>query len=122
MALGWERWSLMARDISMASCLIWICIVSASMLPRKKFSGDVPLYIRPMCWSTLGTDVAVDADPDSTAFALCIEEASMAPFIGTTLTTTRFQRPTLDSAVVNAKAGCLYPNSRMQSVVMHLAM
>jgi len=29
----------------------------------------------------------------------------------TTLTTTRFRRPTLESAVVNAKAGCLYPNN-----------
>lgn len=29
----------------------------------------------------------------------------------TTLTTTRFRRPTLDNAVVNAKAGCLYPNN-----------
>jgi branched-chain amino acid aminotransferase len=29
----------------------------------------------------------------------------------TTLTRTRFRRPTLDNAVVNAKAGCLYPNN-----------
>ncbi len=64
-----------------------------------------------MCWSTQGGDLAVDADPNSTAFALCIEEASMPPFIGTTLTTTSFTRPTLASAVVNAKAGCLYPNN-----------
>ncbi len=28
-----------------------------------------------------------------------------------TLTTTRFRRPVLESAVVNAKAGCLYPNN-----------
>ncbi|MEZ5728200.1 MAG: branched-chain amino acid aminotransferase [Burkholderiaceae bacterium] len=28
-----------------------------------------------------------------------------------TLTTTRFRRPTLDCATVNAKAGCLYPNN-----------
>ncbi len=33
------------------------------------------------------------------------------PTATTTLTTTRFCRPTLDSAVVNAKAGCLYPNN-----------
>ncbi len=29
----------------------------------------------------------------------------------TTLATTRFRRPVLESAVVNAKAGCLYPNN-----------
>ena len=34
-----------------------------------------------------------------------------APESAITLTTTRFRRPTLDSAVVNAKAGCLYPNN-----------
>jgi len=28
-----------------------------------------------------------------------------------TLTTTRFHRPVLEDAVVNAKAGCLYPNN-----------
>ena len=35
----------------------------------------------------------------------------MPPFVGTTLTTTRFTRPTLATAVVNAKAACLYPNN-----------
>ena len=93
-----------------------VCIETSKIIELaeegvKKFSGNIPLYIRPMCWSTLGGDSAVDADPNSTAFALCIEEASMAPFIGTTLTTTQFTRPTLSSAVVNAKAGCLYPNN-----------
>ncbi|MCB1417024.1 MAG: branched-chain amino acid aminotransferase, partial [Nitratireductor sp.] len=54
----------------------------------------------------------VDADPDSTRFALCIEEASLAPpEASVTLTTTRFIRPTLASATVNAKASCLYPNN-----------
>ena len=33
------------------------------------------------------------------------------PEAATTLTTTRFRRPTLEVAVVNAKAGCLYPNN-----------
>jgi branched-chain amino acid aminotransferase len=36
----------------------------------------------------------------------------MAPATATaTLTTTRFRRPVLEDAVVNAKAGCLYPNN-----------
>ena len=33
------------------------------------------------------------------------------PDRATTLTTTRFRRPVLEDAVVNAKAGCLYPNN-----------
>ena len=65
-----------------------------------------------MAWSTEGGDLAVDADPDSTRFALCIEEATMASAdVGITMTTTRFRRPTLDCATVDAKAACLYPNN-----------
>ena len=64
-----------------------------------------------MCWSLEGGPAVVDAVPESTAFALCLEEAEIPPFIGITLTTTSFIRPTLASATVNAKASCLYPNN-----------
>lgn len=77
----------------------------------KKFKPGAELYIRPMCWSTEAGAMTVDPLPSSTRFALCLEEAAMPPFAGTTLTTTRFIRPTLSSAVVNAKAACLYPNN-----------
>ena len=78
----------------------------------KKFDGDNALYIRPMYWSREGGDVTVDADPDSTAFALCIEEASMPPEgVGFSVTTTSFCRPMQSMALVNAKAACLYPNN-----------
>jgi len=106
-----ERVNASTKAMGMNVCIETSKIIELAEEGVKKFSGDVPLYIRPMCWSTLGSEVAVDADPDSTAFALCIEEAAMAPFIGTTLTTTQFIRPMLSSAVVNAKAGCLYPNN-----------
>lgn len=106
-----ERVNASCHAMGMKPCMETDEIIRLSKEGVEKFSGEVPLYIRPMYWSTLGSDVAVDADPDSTAFALCIEEASMAPFIGTTLTTTSFVRPTLDCAVVNAKAACLYPNN-----------
>ena len=76
-----------------------------------KFGPGAELYIRPMCWSTESGAMTVDPLPSSTRFALCLEEASMPPFVGTTLTTTRFTRPTLATAVVNAKAACLYPNN-----------
>ena len=77
----------------------------------SKFAPGSELYIRPMCWSLEAGEMTVDPDPSSTAFALCLEEASMPPFTGTTLTTTSFTRPTLASATVNAKAACLYPNN-----------
>ena len=77
----------------------------------KKFDSKTPLYIRPMAWSTRSGHVLIDTDPDSTAFALCIEEMAMPEPKGTTLTTTRFSRPTFAVAPVNAKAACLYPNN-----------
>jgi branched-chain amino acid aminotransferase len=77
----------------------------------KKFSGDTALYIRPMYWSLEGDVTAVLANPDSTAFALCIEEASMGAPTGFSITTTRFTRPTLATNLTNCKASCLYPNN-----------
>ena len=50
--------------------------------------------------------------PEGTGFAICLEKVPMAaPEASTTLTRTRFRRPVLEDAVVNAKAGCLYPNN-----------
>lgn len=77
----------------------------------SRFNGSTPLYVRPMYWSLLGGDLAVAADPDSTAFALCIEEAPMGTGAGFTITTTRYTRPTLANNLTNAKAACLYPNN-----------
>lgn len=77
-----------------------------------KFPGNTALYVRPMAWSTESGQMTVDPDPESTRFALCIEEAAMPPADApVTLTTTRFIRPTLAQATVNAKAACLYPNN-----------
>ncbi|MDH5798131.1 MAG: branched-chain amino acid aminotransferase, partial [Paracoccaceae bacterium] len=56
--------------------------------------------------------MAIVPDGKSTAFALCLEEIPMAaPEAAATLSTTRFRRPVMEDAVVNAKAGCLYPNN-----------
>ena len=70
------------------------------------------IYIRPMYWALEGGDLGVAPKPGATGFAVCLEEIPMAPATATTtLTTTRFRRPVLEDAVVNAKAGCLYPNN-----------
>lgn len=75
---------------------------------------DQPAYIRPMYWGVdpdMSTSAIAPA-PETTGFAISLEAVPMATSEATTtLTTTRFRRPTLDSAVVNAKAGCLYPNN-----------
>lgn len=76
-----------------------------------KFASDAATYIRPMYWSREAGAMTVDADPDSTAFALCIEEAALGLPTGFAVTTTRYTRPTLADNLTNAKAACLYPNN-----------
>lgn len=77
----------------------------------RKFPAGTGLYIRPMIWAKNGTDMMVAPDPNSATFALCLEERPMPKPTGLTFTTTRFRRPTQDTATTNAKAGCLYPNN-----------
>lgn len=81
-------------------------------IARDGLKGMPDAYIRPMYWAINGGHTGVLPAQDSTGFALCLEGIPMAPAEATTtLTTTRFRRPTLDCAVTNAKAGCLYPNN-----------
>lgn len=76
------------------------------------YSADKAVYIRPMYWALDGTRLAVVPEQGPTGFAVCLEEIPMADAAATaTLTTTKFRRPVLEDAVVNAKAGCLYPNN-----------
>lgn len=78
----------------------------------KAYAPDAAVYIRPMYWGINGDITAIVPQPDETGFALCLEEIPMAPeSASATLGRTRFRRPVLEDAVVNAKAGCLYPNN-----------
>jgi len=78
----------------------------------RAYPAGTPIYIRPMYWGIDGDPTAIIPSQDATGFALCLEEIPMPPEgATTTLTTTRFRRPVLESSVVNAKAGCLYPNN-----------
>ena len=64
-----------------------------------------------MYWGIDGDETAIIPQGE-TGFALCLEEIPMAPDTASaTLTRTRFRRPVQEDAVVNAKAGCLYPNN-----------
>ncbi|MEQ9040930.1 MAG: branched-chain amino acid aminotransferase [Silicimonas sp.] len=78
----------------------------------KGFDWDAAVYIRPMYWGIDGDITAIVPNEDKTGFALCLEQIPMAKADMTArLTRTRFRRPVLEDAVVNAKAGCLYPNN-----------
>ncbi len=78
----------------------------------KAYPKDAAVYIRPMYWGIDGDSTAIIPMAQATGFAICLEEIPMAPpDASATLTTTRFCRPVLESSVVNAKAGCLYPNN-----------
>lgn len=78
-----------------------------------KFDPNAALYIRPMYWADSGlVGGGVLFDPDTTRWALCIYEAPMpGDGGGISLTLSPYRRPTIESAPVEAKAGCLYPNN-----------
>jgi len=78
----------------------------------RAYPKDAAVYIRPMYWALEGGDLGVAPKPGATGFCVSLEQIPLAPRdAATTLTRTRFRRPTLDCAVTNAKAGCLYPNN-----------
>ncbi|PCH75515.1 MAG: branched chain amino acid aminotransferase [Rhodobacteraceae bacterium] len=78
----------------------------------EKFAPDAAVYIRPMYWTKEGGKGVVIPDPESTEFCLCLEQLPMAPATASqTLCRTRFVRPMVSMAPVDAKAACLYPNN-----------
>lgn len=108
-----ERVNNSARSLGLEPGFAASDIVAMAQEGLARFSASESVYIRPMYWSAEGAAVnAVLADPESTAFALCLESAPMPPASAVqTLTETQFCRPTLASATVDAKAACLYPNN-----------
>ena len=78
----------------------------------KQYEADAAVYIRPMYWAIDGDLTAIVPNQESVGFAICLEQIPLAPESKTvSLTKTKFRRPVLEDAVVNAKAGCLYPNN-----------
>ncbi|SEN05189.1 branched-chain amino acid aminotransferase [Loktanella fryxellensis] len=76
------------------------------------YGPDTAVYIRPMYWALEGGDLGIVPKEGATGFAISLEAIPMAaPGTATTLTTTRYRRPVIEDNVVNAKAGCLYPNN-----------
>ena len=76
------------------------------------FDKSTSVYIRPMYWALDGSETLVLPKENSTAFSICLEQIPMAAATASaTLSRTKFRRPVLEDNVVNAKAGCLYPNN-----------
>src|SRR5256714_9240893 len=86
----------------------WMGLVAEG---RQRFDKNAELYIRPMYWAETGAPGGVRHDPDSTRWCLCIYEAPLPKPTGSAITLSPFRRPTAESAPVEAKAGCLYPNN-----------
>ncbi|MGO1119064.1 branched-chain amino acid aminotransferase [Rhodovibrionaceae bacterium A322] len=78
----------------------------------KQFRPDAAVYIRPLYWSIDRGLGFIVPDPQTTGFCLTLEEVPMPPPETTaTLTTTRYCRPQLNMAQVDAKTASLYPNN-----------
>jgi len=86
----------------------WVGLAREGM---KKFAKDTTLYVRPMYWAERPGPMALPPDPDSTRFALTLYDAPMRKPEGFSVTLSPFRRPTEETAPVDAKAGCLYPNN-----------
>lgn len=107
-----ERVNRSAEALNMEPTLATDAIVARALEGLEQFDPSAAVYIRPMYWSTGYGDGFISADPESTDFCLCLQEIPMPPAGSSArLTTTRYTRPTLDVATVNAKAACLYPNN-----------
>ncbi|MFN7002142.1 MAG: branched-chain amino acid aminotransferase [Roseinatronobacter sp.] len=75
------------------------------------FAPDAALYLRPMMWSCDSTPGIIDAVPEATGFAICIEALAMPEPGAFTLTVSPYCRPRPDMALTEAKAGSLYANN-----------
>ena len=87
----------------------WLDLARQGM---SRFAPEKALYIRPMYWAENGAaGGGVKHDPESTNWCLCIYEAPMPVPGNLSITLSPFRRPNRDTAPVEAKAGCLYPNN-----------
>ena len=75
------------------------------------FAPDAALYLRPMMWSRESSPGIIDATPESTGFAICIESLAMPEPGEFSLTVSPYCRPRPDMALTEAKAGALYANN-----------
>lgn len=78
----------------------------------KRFEPGAALYVRPMYWPDTGAvGGGVRFDPDTTCWCLCLYEAPLPGPRNLSITLSPQRRPTIETAPVDVKAGCLYPNN-----------
>jgi branched-chain amino acid aminotransferase len=77
----------------------------------RRLGTDRPLYLRPMMWSLESSPAIIDAQPESTVLAVCLEDLPFREPGPLALTVSPFRRPAQDSALCEAKAACHYPNN-----------
>jgi branched-chain amino acid aminotransferase len=78
----------------------------------KKFPAGAALYVRPMYWPDTGAvGGGVKFDPETTCWCLCLYEAPLPGARNLAITLSPQRRPTIETAPVDVKAGCLYPNN-----------
>lgn len=107
-----ERVNASAQAFMIEPTMSAAAMAETVMEGLASYPKDAAVYIRPMYWAIDGGPSVVLTEPGRTGFSISLEEISLAPADATlTLGRTRFRRPTLDCAVVNAKAGALYPNN-----------
>jgi branched-chain amino acid aminotransferase len=64
-----------------------------------------------MYWADQGFGGGVKFDPETTRWCLSIYEAPLPKPVGSAITLSPYRRPTHETAPVEAKASCLYPNN-----------
>jgi branched-chain amino acid aminotransferase len=64
-----------------------------------------------MYWAQNGSGGGVLFDPETTNWCLSIYVAPMPAATGSAITLSPFRRPTMETAPVDCKAACLYPNN-----------
>ncbi|MDG1336625.1 MAG: branched-chain amino acid aminotransferase [Tateyamaria sp.] len=107
-----ERVNRSAQALMITPTLKAAEIVEIAREGLKAYDPSDAVYIRPMYWALDGDATAIVPNANTTGFALCLEAIPMADQnASTTLGRTSFRRPVLEDNVVNAKAGCLYPNN-----------
>lgn len=78
----------------------------------KRYPKNVAVYVRPNFFGVTGGHYGIVPAETEAGFYVCLEEVPMAPAeAASRLCTTQFHRPILNTAVLDAKAGCLYPNN-----------
>lgn len=85
----------------------WLSLVAEGL---GRFDEKAELYIRPMYWADSGLGGGVRFDPDTTRWCLSLYEAPLPQPKGMSICLSPFRRPAADTAPVEAKASCLYPN------------